>query len=97
MKKLLALPLLAIPLLATPASALTWDEFWEPFDDVEVHHYHHHRGHFIERKRPPVKRCIKHVERDRYYPGYHSRRYGWVPGYWETTYKKKLVPCWKVR
>ena len=46
MKKLL-LSLGGVLLLSSPANAITWNEFWEPFDgDVHVHRPHHgHHGH----------------------------------------------------
>jgi len=72
MKRLLALPLML--LTATPASAITWEEFWEPLDrdKVEVHHYHH--GHHGLRK----KRCWgmrwKYYEGDFYHEGYWKKK-----------------------
>ena len=43
MKKVLAA--VAALTLATPAQALTWEEFWEPFNDDHHHHHVHYRGH----------------------------------------------------
>lgn len=38
--------------LASPASAITWKEFWEPFDGgIEHHHYYH---------RPKYKKICYH-------------------------------------
>ena len=46
MKKLL-LALGGVLLLSSPANAITWNEFWEPFDgDGSGHHVHRpHNGH----------------------------------------------------
>jgi hypothetical protein len=41
MKKYLFL-LGGLTLLATPANAITWKEFWEPFDGHHSHNYHYH-------------------------------------------------------
>jgi len=55
MKKYLFL-LGGLTLLTTPANAITWKEFWEPFDGNHSHNYHYHYdgGHH----RPSV--CHKH-------------------------------------
>ena len=96
MKKLLALSLLALPMLATPANAITWEDFWEPFDsDVEIHHHYHEHGRPRRYRRPPVRKCVMRVEKDRFVPGYMLNG-RWVHGYWTTVYKRKLVPCWKL-
>lgn len=59
MKKYLFL-LGGLTLLATPANALTWKEFWEPFDGHHSHnyHYHHYDGGHHRPHRPSV--CHKH-------------------------------------
>jgi hypothetical protein len=65
--KLLALPLML--LMATPANAITWREFWEPF---EVEHHHHHRP-----RRRQV--CTEEVYRE-----VRNRRGHFVEYYYET-------------
>lgn len=32
----------SLTLLSTPANAITWKEFWEPFDGHHSHNYHYH-------------------------------------------------------
>ena len=73
--KLLALPL--ILLAAAPAQALTWNEFWEPFDGG---HYHHHR-------RYPA-RCEVVVEYEQWVPGNR-----WRPGYLRRWSEIEYRPC----
>ena len=95
MKKLLfGLPLL---LLAAPvrAEALTWKEFWEPFQESyhyghshgsphwqDWHYDHHHprRPHYG----PYRKRCEVTITKKYWVPG-HYLGHGntWIPGYWE--------------
>ena len=65
MKKYLFL-LGGLTLLATPANALTWKEFWEPFDGHHHHvshgprirHHHHYHHYDGGHHRPSV--CHKH-------------------------------------
>ena len=48
-KKLLAASVLLVG-FASPAQAVTWREFWEPFQ--HSHHHHHHR---------PKRKCFDNV------------------------------------
>ena len=56
------LPFILLPFLATPASALTWEQFWAPFDG---HHYHHHHRDYYEE---PM--CRRRLYNEEYVPGY---------------------------
>lgn len=88
-----SLAALAALTLATPAQAITWEEFWEPFDnDTQVHIYHNHPR--PRRIRPRM--CEKWVVRDQWVPGYYDRRDRWVRGHWVTKEKLKRVPCYKL-
>ena len=82
---------LAALTLATPAQALTWHEFWEPFDDDHVHVEHHHHYH-----RPRPRMCTKRVHKTRYIPG-HYRGDVWIYGHWSVRERRKRVPCYKLR
>jgi hypothetical protein len=60
------LSIFSLVLLTSPASAITWKEFWEPFND---------RGYYSY----PVRRyslCRREVYREQYIPGDR-----WNPGY----------------
>lgn len=65
-RKLLAASVLLVGVNSSPASAITWGEFWEPF---EVHHHHHHYD-----PRPVRRYCWTEVEVERYLPGDRWRR-----------------------
>lgn len=73
--KLLALPL--ILLAAAPAQALTWKEFWEPFDGGHHHHY---------RRYPAL--CEVVVEYEQWVPGNR-----WRPGYLRRWSEIEYRPC----
>lgn len=75
MKFLLLLPL---TLLSLPAQAITWREFWEPFQ-TEVYIY--------ERPSPPPM-CRRRVYREQYIPGNQ-----WNPGYVRRWYDVVNQPC----
>ena len=53
-----------------PANALTWKEFWEPFQD-DHHHYHYDYGHHHHYHRP--RRCEVVVHREMWVPGNYYR------------------------
>ena len=82
------LPLLSILFLATPSQAITWKEFWEPFNDG-----HHHHHYYRPQPRPRYHHyqdeiCTKKVYREEYIPGDIHR-----PGYvrkWRDSFR---VPC----
>lgn len=87
MKKFLALPLLLA--LGSPAQAITWDDFWEPFEPdhrIEVIHYND-RPQYI---RP--RTCIKEVRRTRWVPG-RWRRDVYIYGHYKEVARTKRVPC----
>ena len=77
MKFLLLLPL---TLLSAPAHAITWEEFWEPFQNDRVYVY--------ERPTPPPM-CKRRVYREEYIPGNY-----WNPGYVKRYNQIVKVPCW---
>ena len=90
MKKLLfGLPLL---LLAAPvrAEALTWKEFWEPFQE-SYHYGHAHRPnpqwqdwHYDHHHRPRRRRCEVVITKKYWVPGHYlGRSNTWIPGYYE--------------
>jgi len=81
--KLLALPL--ILLTASPASAITWGEFWEPFNDG--HHHHHYREY------RPRRTCEYVVTRRRWIPGYWLGAHRYVEGHYETRDSIRYRPC----
>ncbi len=88
--KLLALPLLL--LCAAPANALTWKEFWEPFQgDGHYHYYdsHYHRDYY----RPRRHMCEVQVTRRVWIPGRWLGQYEYVEGYWEKQTRLKWRPC----
>ena len=62
MKKLLLI-LGGVFLISSPANAITWNEFWEPFDGDGHSHYGHRHSH-----------CHNHY--DRGYSHCHSHRSG---------------------
>ena len=72
MKKLL-LAMAGVLALATPASAITWNEFWEPFTSDNHYHYsprpyyrpyrNYHRGH---------SHCHNHYGRGYSHCHYHT-------------------------
>ena len=72
---------LALVFLATPAQAITWKEFWEPFESD--HHHHHH----YERPRRQVT-CTKRIYHEEYVPGSE-----WSPGYVRNWTEVVRVPC----
>ena len=84
----------ALLLAATPAQALTWKEFWEPFDGEHhhghVHHYHHH----APRPQCKVTRTRK-VWVEGYYTGFYEApgRPEWIPGRWTYKTRTRWVPC----
>ena len=87
MKKVLAA--IAALTLATPAQALTWEEFWEPFEPdhrIEVIHYNE-RPQYI---RP--RTCIKEVRRTRWVPG-RWRGDVYIYGHYREVVRDKRVPC----
>lgn len=55
-----------------PANALTWKEFWEPFQDDHHHHYHYDHGHHGHYHRPR-RRCEVVVHREMWVPGNYYR------------------------
>jgi hypothetical protein len=75
--KLLALPL--ILLTAAPAQALTWREFWEPFDGGYYYNRPYYRG--------PV-RCEVVVEYEQWVPGNR-----WRLGYLRRWSEIEWRPC----
>ena len=70
--------LLLLPFVTLPASAITWKEFWEPFDDGS---YHRSPTYYT-----PL--CTRTVYREEYVPG-NSYRPGYVR-YWK---ERVRVPC----
>lgn len=89
MKKL-ALATLLLLSAAAPANALTWKEFWEPFDGhghYESHHYHHYY------ERPRRRMCEVQVTRRVWVPGRWLGRYEYVEGYYEKQTRLKYKPC----
>jgi len=63
MKKYLFL-FAGLTLLAAPANAITWKEFWEPFDGNQAHHHYHPRPrrpkpHYHPRPKGPSV-CHRH-------------------------------------
>jgi len=85
----LTLAALAALSLATPAQALTWEEFWEPFDHDHIEHHHHYH-------RPRPRMCTKYVTKKRYVPG-HYRGNVWIYGHWTERSRQKRVPCYTLR
>ncbi len=83
MKKLL--PILIVFAFPTSAQAITWGEFWEPFDG---HHHHHHpsRRRYYDTHNEV---CTKKVYKERYKPG--DIHY---PGYVQRWYETYRVPCY---
>ncbi len=89
MKRLLLLPLL---LFAAPvrADALTWKEFWEPFQE-SYHHGHAHRPdpywrdwQYDHHHRPRRRKCEVIVTKKYWVPGHYlGRSNAWIPGYYE--------------
>ena len=83
----------ALLLAATPAQAITWKEFWEPFDgDQHQHHYYHHEY-------PAPRNCQVTRTKRVWIPGYYTGFYtapgqpDWIPGRWSTRTKTRWVPC----
>ena len=79
------LPFILLPFLATPANALTWEQFWAPFDG---HHYHHHHRDYYE---DPM--CRRRLYNEEYVPGYYTRNGHRVGGYVRRWYEWVSVPC----
>ena len=79
------LPFILLPFLATPANALTWEQFWAPFDG---HHYHHHHRDYYEE---PM--CRRRLYNEEYVPGYYTRNGHRVGGYVRRWYEWVSVPC----
>lgn len=71
MKKVFAAAAVAALALSTPAQALTWEEFWEPFNDDHHHHVHYRRDR-------PAKRCwgwkTFYYEPHHDHPGYYKEK-----------------------
>ena len=89
MKKL-ALASLLLLSAAAPANALTWKEFWEPFEGHGHHHSHHHYYY----DHPPRRRmCEVQVTRRRWVPGFWLGHHEYVEGYWEKQTRLKWRPC----
>ena len=89
MKKFLALPLLLA--LGSPAQAITWEEFWEPFDHdhahrIEVIHYNE-RPQYIQ-----PRTCIKEVRRTKWVPG-RWRGDVYIYGHYMGVVRDKRCPC----
>ena len=86
--KLLAASVLLVG-FASPAQAITWNDFWEPFDHdhrIEVHHYHD-RPQYI---RPTT--CIKEVRQTRWVPG-RWRGDVYIYGHYKEVVRDRRVPC----
>jgi hypothetical protein len=60
-----------------PASAITWEEFWEPFN-----------GRIYYNDRYRVRYCTDRIRRTEYVPGNR-----WRSGYVRTWYDTVTVPC----
>lgn len=89
--KLLALaPLLLLS--AAPANALTWKEFWEPFDG-HGHHHHHHQHYYYNEAPPRRRMCEVQVTRRKWVPGFWLGHHEYVEGYWEKQTRLKWRPC----
>ena len=80
------LPLLLLSVIATPAQALTWEEFWGPFNGDHHHHYNS-RPHYTE----PM--CRRRLYNEEYIPGYYTRSGHRVGGYVNRWYEWVSVPC----
>jgi hypothetical protein len=88
--KFLALPLL-LAATATPASALTWGEFWEPFQGDTHHHYierDYYRHHV-----PRRTWCWDYVQHEEYISGDYSRSGRYRPGWVRKWTERVRVPC----
>jgi len=84
--KLLALAPLLL-LTAAPANALTWNEFWEPFDGHGQHYHYHYKA-------PPRRRmCEVQVTRRVWIPGHWLGHYKYVEGYYEKQTRLNYRPC----
>ena len=73
------LPLLLV-LLASPANAITWNQFWRPFNNGS-----YYRSPFYYNP-PPI--CTRNVYHREYVPG-DGYRYGYV----RTWTERVQVPC----
>ena len=87
--KFLALPLL-LAATATPASALTWGEFWEPF---EVQHHHHIERDYYRHHVPKRSWCWDYVQHEEYIEGDYSRSGRYRPGWVRKWTERVRVPC----
>jgi hypothetical protein len=88
MKKL-ALASLLLLSAAAPANALTWKEFWEPFEG----HGHYHSHHYYYEAPPRRRMCEVQVTRRVWVPGRWLGHYEYVEGYWEKQTRLKYRPC----
>ena len=71
------LPLLLLTVLPVSAEAITWREFWEPFE---------YQRPVYERRYIPM--CDRRVYREEYVPGNY-----WRPGYVRRWTEWERVPC----
>jgi hypothetical protein len=87
--KLLALVPLLLLSAAAPANALTWNEFWEPFDGHGHHHYY---------EAPPRRRmCEVQVTKRVWIPGFWLGHHQYVEGYYEKQTRLRYQPCGRRR
>lgn len=70
--------ILLLPFITLPANAITWKEFWEPFENRE---YHHRPSYY-------TPTCTQVVYREQYIPGNE-----WRPGYVRYWKERIKVPC----
>ena len=72
------LPLLLLTFLPLSAEAITWNQFWRPFENGNSYYY----------QRPYVSMCNRKVYREEYVPGNYWRR-----GYVRRWTEWERVPC----
>ena len=75
--RLLPLLLLLVPL---PADAITWNQFWRPFNNGN---YYYHRPYYYQQRL-----CNRTIHREEYIPGTYYQ-----PGYIRRWTEVKTVPC----
>jgi hypothetical protein len=74
------LPFLLLLLSPLPASAITWNQFWRPFNDG---HYYYQRPYSYNRSL-----CNRTIYREKYIPATYYQ-----PGYIRRWTEVKTVPC----
>jgi len=73
--------LLSTIFLATPSQAITWNQFWRPFN--------HGTGVYYYNRPYTNHTCFRDVYREQYIPGNH-----WSPGYVRRWTERVRVSCY---